>query len=455
MTRLGLAARVRRLRGGVMMAGAALWLLAPLPGVAATKIVALTSPGGIEAWLVEEPAIPIIALNIAFRGGSALDPTGKEGLARMVSALLDEGAGDLDALAFQTEVERLAIRLGFESRKDNFGIQFKTLSRHRDRAFELLGLALARPRFDGDAIERIRVQILADLARRSEDPNAFAARAWFAEAFPDHAYGRPSRGTPETVAAITADDLRGFVRTRFARDNVFISAVGDVTPDELGRLLDRALGALPLRAGEDTVTAVEAARGGSLSVIRKANPQSVVMFGLPAVRRDDPDYYAAYLLNYVLGGGGFTSWLYREVREKRGLAYTVYSYLNPFRHSGLLIGGVSTSNERVAESLALIRSEMRQLAEQGLSTQELADAKSHLNGAFPLRLTSSAGIAGILTAMQVNELGIDYIERRAGYINAVNLYDIRRIARRLLRPEALIVVVVGDPKGLDEDASGG
>jgi len=438
-----------------MMAGVALWLLAPLPGVAATKIVPVTSPGGIEAWLVEEPSIPVIALDIAFRGGTALDPAVKLGLAHMVSALLDEGAGDLDALAFQSEVERRAIRLGFEARMDSFGVRFKTLSQHRDCAFELLGLALARPRFDGDAVERIRGQILADLARRSENPSAVASRAWFAKAFPDHAYGRPSRGTRQTVAAITADDLRGFVRTRFARGNVLIGAVGDVSPDELGRLLDRALGALPLRAGEDTVSAVEAARGGMLSVIRKANPQSVVMFGLPAVKRDDPDYYAAYLLNYALGGGGFTSRLYREVREKRGLAYSVYSYLNPFRHSGLLIGGVGTSNERVAESLALIRSEMRRLSEEGVGTRELADAKSHLNGAFPLRLTSSAGIAGILTAMQLHELGIDYIERRASYINAVNLYDIRRVARRLLRPDGMIVVVVGDPKGLDGDASGG
>lgn len=455
MTRWGLAAWPRRVASAVMMAGTALWLLAAPPALAATKIVSVTSPGGIEAWLVEEPSIPIIALDIAFRGGTALDPADKQGLAHMVSALLDEGAGDLDALAFQSEVERRAIRLGFDARMDSFGVQFKTLSRHRDRAFELLGLALARPRFDGDAVERIRGQILANLARRSENPNAVASRAWFAKAFPDHAYGRPSRGTRQTVAAITADDLRGFVQTRFARDNVLIGAVGDVSPDELGRLLDRALGALPARAGEDTVSAVEAARDGVLSVIRKANPQSVVMFGLAAVKRDDPDYYAAYLLNYALGGGGFTSRLYREVREKRGLAYSVYSYLNPFRHSGLLIGGVGTSNERVAESLALIRSEMRRLSEEGVSAQELADAKSHLNGAFPLRLTSSDGIAAILTAMQLHGLGINYIERRAGYINAVNLYDIRRIARRVLRPDGLIVVVVGDPKGLDDDASGG
>ena len=420
-------------------------------GAAATRITALTSPGGISAWLVHEPSIPIITLDIAFRGGSALDPLGKEGVAYLVSGLLDEGAGDYDALAFQRRLEELAIGMGADSYKDSFRVRLKTLSRHRDEAFRLLGLALSAPRFDEDAVTRVRAQILNNLARRAEDPDAIAGRTWFSRAFPSHPYGRPGRGTSESMASLEADDLRLFVRRRFARDNVVVGAVGDVSPEELGRLLDLVFGALPAQAVPSQVAETAAARPGGLIVRRKPVPQSVVLFGLPGIKRDDPDYYAAQLMNYVLGGGGLTSRLYEEVREKRGLAYSVYSFLQPLRHAGLLMGGAGTANARVAETIAVLRAEIARLAAEGISADELADAKTYLNGSFPLRLTSNAAIASILVAIQINDLGIDYIERRTGYINAVTQADIVRVAERLLRLEDLLVVVVGDPEGLDDE----
>ena len=425
------------------------------PATAATKIVVVESPGGVSAWLVREPSIPIVTLEIAFRGGAALDPADKEGLAYMVSGLLDEGAGPYDSLAFQQRLKRLAVSLDFDSGRDTFHVTLKTLTRHREEAFRLLGLALGRPRFDAEAIERIRGQILNDLSRRAEDPDDIAVRTWFAKAFPDHPYGRSRQGTPVTIAAITAGDLQRFVRQRFARDNVVIAAVGDIAPAELGRLIDVVFSGLPRGAAPAEVSDTEIATPGSVTVVRKPNPQSVVMFGLRGVKRDDPDYYAAYLMTYILGGGGFTSRLYQEVREERGLAYSVYSYLNPFRHAGLLMGGVGTANERVADSLAIIRSEIARLGENGVSAEELADAKTFLNGSFPLRLTSSSGIAGTLVAMQLNELGIEYIERRKDHINAVSEADIRRIARRLLQPGQMIVVVVGDPVGIETGGEGG
>ena len=253
------------------------------------------------------------------------------------------------------------------------------------------------------------------------------------------------------MASLEADDLRLFVRRRFARDNVVVGAVGDVSPEELGRLLDLVFGALPAQAVPSQVAETAAARPGGLIVRRKPVPQSVVLFGLPGIKRDDPDYYAAQLMNYVLGGGGLTSRLYEEVREKRGLAYSVYSFLQPLRHAGLLMGGAGTANARVAETIAVLRAEIARLAAEGISADELADAKTYLNGSFPLRLTSNAAIASILVAIQINDLGIDYIERRTGYINAVTQADIVRVAERLLRLEDLLVVVVGDPEGLDDE----
>jgi zinc protease len=426
-------------------------LLLALPAVAA-PIQKLETKGGLEAWLVEEPSIPIIALELAFRGGgSASNPAGREGLANLVSGLLDEGAGEMKALAFQTRLEELAISLSFDSGKDTFRVSLRTLSQHRDEAFRLLGLALGAPRFDAAPLERVRNQILAGIERRAEDPDAIAGLTWIAKAFPDHAYGRPGSGTTESVKAIERRDLEGFVKDRLARDNVLIAAVGDIAPGELSRLLDLTLGGLPARAAALALAPTGLPAGGSLTVVRKAIPQSVVSFGLPGIMRHDPDWYAAYVMNYVLGGGGFTSRLYQEVREKRGLAYSIYTYLYPYQYAAAYRGGVATANARVAQSLALVRSELDRLAADGISDQELSDAKTFLNGSFPLRLDSNSKIAGILISMQLYRLGIDYLEKRPGYIAAVNAADIRRVAKRLLRSDDLIVVVVGDPDGLEDD----
>jgi len=415
----------------------------------ATEIKTLKTPAGFNAWFVQETSIPIISLKLSFKGGSAMDPAGREGLANMASGLFDEGAGDMPSLEFQTRLEELAISLSFSASKDNFSVSLRTLSSNRDEAFRLLALALNQPRFDQKAVARIRSQILTGLENAREDPNAIAAKLWFKTVFGDHVYGRPSRGTPQSVAAITADDLRNFARTRFGRDNVIIGAVGDIDAAELSRLLDGALGALPAKATPTNIPEVLISDKGSTTVIRKPNPQSTVMFGMPGIKRDDPDYYIAYVMNYVLGGGGFTSRLYQEVREKRGLAYSVYSYLYPYEHSAIYLGGVATANARVAESLKVIKAEIARMAKDGVSADELARAKVFLNGSFPLRLDSNAKIANMLAAIQISKLPIDYIDRRPGYINAVTVEDIRRVAKRLLRTEAISFVIVGDPKDID------
>ena len=440
--------RVRAIRACALGAGLAI-LAAVLPA-GAVDIQRVESPGGIEAWLVEEHSIPIIAVEIAFGGGGALDPRGKEGLANLLSGLLDEGAGDLDSQAFQQRLEELAIRLGFDSYRDTFWASLRTLSENRDHAFSLLGLALTSPRFDTDAVERVRGQVLSGLTRDAEDPDEIAGRKFLATAFPYHPYGRPARGTLDSVAAITADDLRDAVAQRFAVANATISVVGDIDPVTLGLLLDRTLGDLPATARAATIAETRPAPVASLSVIRKPVPQSVVRFGMPGLKRSDPDFYAAYLMNHVLGGGSFTSRLYGEVREKRGLAYSVYSYLSTLDRAGLVAGGVASANERVAEAIAVIRAELSRLREDGITEDELRDAKTYINGAYPLRLDSNTSIARSLVAIQLEDLGIDYMERRSGYINAVTIEDIRRVARRLIRPDELIVVVVGDPAGLDD-----
>ena len=440
---------LEQLRAGLAgVAALSLTLLAPAADArAASQVERVVSPGGIEAYLMSEPMLPFLTMQLHFEGGAALDPEGKAGLAYMTSGLLDEGAGELDSQAFRTELEDKAIRLSFDAGRDEVTGSFKTLSKHRERAFELLRLALSEPRFDDEPVERIRNQIQADLRRRSEDPDYIAGLTWFETAFPDHPYGRPTRGTVESVAAITKDDLRTFVRERLGRDNLVIGVAGDITAEELGPLLDRTFGVLPAESRPIKVEETTPAADGVVTVKRDI-PQSQVVFGQEGMEREDPDFYAAYVANHILGGGGFTSRLTDEVREKRGLAYSIYSYLYPTDFAPLWLGGAGTDSSRVGESIEIIEAQVARMAEGDISQAELDDAKTYLTGSFPLRLTSNDAIAGTLVGMQVNDLGIDYLEKRNGYIEAVSLEDVKRVAKRLYEPAKLLTVVVGAPQGL-------
>jgi zinc protease len=415
----------------------------------ALEIRRVVSPGGIEAWLVQDDAVPIISINFAFKGGAALDPKGKEGLADMVSGLLDEGAGELDSGAYQAALKDISASISFDAGQDRFRGSMRTLSRNRDAAFRLLRLAVTAPQFEKEPVERIRSQLIAGLLSELENPRRIAGRTWYKTVFPDHPYGRPVGGVVKTVKGLTVADLRGFVARRFARAGLVIGVVGDITGVELGRRLDEVFGALPVNPSSVDLPEAAISGQGRVIVVRKPIPQSIVIFGHKGVKRDDPDYYTAYVLNHVLGGGGFSSRLTEEIREKRGLVYSVYSYLNPMDHGALIMGGLGSQNARVAESLAIVRSEWSRIAEQGVALDELASAKTYLNGSFPLRLDSSSRIARMLVAIQAHKLGIDYLDRRPELINGVTGDDVRRVARRLFDARKLTVVVVGNPKGLE------
>ena len=415
---------------------------------AAVEVRKVVSRSGVVAWLVEDHSNPILSMSFGFRAGGSFDPAGKEGLAELASILLDEGAGPMDALAFQRKLEELSIRLEFEVGRDQFHGSLRTLSRNRDTAFETVGLALTEPRFDADAVERMRAGLLSNHLRNSRRPRYLVRRAFWSTAYAGHPYGRPVSGTGKSVAAITRADLQGFVADNFARDNLFVGVVGDVTPGQLAVLLDKAFGGLPKMRKPHPVPATAPKLEGGTVVKRFDTPQSVAVFGQPGLPRRHPDYYAAYILNHILGGGGFTSRLYLEVREKRGLAYSVYSYLWPMRRSSLLLGGVATRNARVAESVRIVRAEWARMAQTGPTAEELAAAKKYLTGSYPLRFSSSTRIADMLVGLQFEDLGPDYFAKRNGYIEKVTLADVRRVARSLLKPDRLTFFIVGKPAGL-------
>jgi zinc protease len=314
----------------------------------------------------------------------------------------------------------------------------------------MLRLALTAPRFDTADLERVKARTAIGLRRAAEEPSTIAGRLWMSTAFADHPYGRPTRGTPETIAALDAEALRGYLRQNLTRDRLVVGAAGDITSEALGRLVDTVFSGLPATGGPVAVPEAAPRNLGRTLVVRRPVPQSVVTLGHEGLKRDDPDYYAATLVNYILGGGGFNSRLTTEVREKRGLAYSVYSYIGAYDHTGLMMGGTATENARVGQSLEVIRREWQRMHDEGPSESELANAKTYLTGSFPLRLDASNRIARLLVTIQYDNLGFDYLDRRAALIEGVTLADARRVARRLLAADRLLTVVVGEPVGLTD-----
>ena len=422
-------------------------LIAAGPALA-INVERVKTPGGLQAWLVQDNSNPIVTMRFAFRGGAALDPKGKVGLANLVASTMDEGAGNLDSQSFQKTLEDKAIRIRFDAGMDNFGGQLQTLVRNQDKAFDLLRLALNAPRFDTEPVERIRSQILVGLKQDEESPHSIAGKAMREALYGGHPYGRPADGIPESVKAIIADDLRAFVSQRLTRDTLVIGVVGDITPAKLAELLDATFGTLPAQGTDWRLPKIRANTDGRTIVINKDVPQSAILFADQGLLRDDPDFYAAYVMNHVLGGGGFTSRLYGEVREKRGLAYSISSGLNPRRASATTVGGAGTANARVHETLNVVKAEWHRMAENGVTNDELKDAKTYLTGAYPLQFTGSMRIARMLVGIQLAELGIDYVKSRNAFINAVSRDDIARVAKKLLDANRLVTVVVGRPEGL-------
>jgi zinc protease len=411
----------------------------------AMKIQTIKSPGGIEAWLVEEHAVPMMAMRFAFEGGSSQDPAGKEGLANFLTAMLDEGAGDLVSRDFQERMEDLSMRMSYEEAKDAFYGNFETLTANRPEAVKLLKLALNQPRFDKDAVERIRQQLQASLVYAARDPNKVALNQWYAAAFKGHPYARPANGTEETVGKMTAADLEGYRKRNFAKDTLKVVAVGDINPEQLGKLLDEVFGDLPEKAQLAPVPKTSPVKGGSQAVFEMNVPQSVAVFGLGAMERKDPDFVPAFVLNQILGGGGFASKLMEEVREKRGLAYSVYTYVYPYQHASIFSGAVATRNDAIGQSLEVIRDELKKMADRGPSQADLDNAKDYLIGSYPLRFDTNAKIASQLLGLRMDGFGPEYVENRNTMMAAVTLDDVKRVAKRLLATQDLIVTIVGKP----------
>ena len=427
------------------MTGHAETLIDPVATSRAARVQKVRSPGGIEAWLVEDYAIPLLAVSFGWKGGAAQDPLGKPGLATLLAGVLDEGAGDLDSGAFHQALDDKAIELSFSADRDALQGRLKTLSRHSERAFELLALAVTEARLDPEAIERVRGQLAASLRNEVNDPDHAAARLFRQNSYAEHPYGQPVKGDLDILPTLTRDDLVTLRGRVMARDNLKIAVVGAIDAGTLGRELDRVFAALPAKVDLAPVATVIFGSVGSRHVRTIDLPQSTIRFGRQGIMRGDPDFNAATVVNHCLGGGAFTARLYKEVREKRGLCYSVYSQNSELDHAAMFVGATSTKNARVTEAVDTIRDEIRKLSSDGIPADELDKAKKYLVGSYALRFDTSRKIAGQLLSLQLDCYDVDRLDTRNESIAAVTVEDAARTAKRLLGDGDLLITIAGKP----------
>ncbi len=418
-----------------------------VPVHAEMKIQEVTSPGGITAWLVEDHGIPFTALEIQFRGGTSLDAPGKRGATNLMTALIEEGADDMDSRAFAEARDDLAAQFTFDSGADSVGVSARFLTENRDQAVSLLRSALINPRFDQVAVDRVREQVLSGLRADEKDPETIAPQILDRLAFGDHPYASSGDGTIDSVTVLTRDDIVAAHAGALARDRIYVAATGDITAAELGVVLDTLLGDLPETGAPLPADADWLLKTG-VTVQDFPTPQSVVFFGHQGITRDDPDFFAAFILNEVLGGGRFSARLMTEVREKRGLTYGIGTYLVAMDQAELVLGQFSASNDKVAEAIGVTRAEWAKIATEGITEEELATTKTFLTGSYPLRFDGNGPIANILVGMQMEGLPIDYAVNRNAKVEAVTMADVKRVAARLFQPDQLHFVVVGQPTGV-------
>ena len=402
---------------------------------------------GISAWLVEDQTVPVVSVAWSWAGGAALDPAGQEGAAALAAALLTEGAGSLRAVDFGDALRDQAISLNFSADRDSLEGSFRALTTALPEAVRLARLAMQEPRLDADAVERVRARSIAAARRTLETPRGQAVRAFWAHAFPRHSAGRPSGGTAESLAALPVEALRAALARQIHHEGLLVTVSGAITPAALRSLLPALFGGLPAGV-PPAIAPLPGFSAFGQQVLPFASPQSAVIFGQEGLASTDPDWEAAQVMLRILAGGGFSSRLMQSVREQRGLAYGISAGLDLLFRHGIVIGSVATENARVAETLAVTREEWARMAAEGPSEEELGDAVAFLTGSMPLQFTDSRRIAATLLMLRQNDRPTDWLSGRPARLRALTRERLAGVAGRMLSPDALSVVVAGQPAGL-------
>ncbi len=432
---------MKRLILSSIAVGALLLMAAP---VSAAELKKLDLGKNAEVWFSEDHTVPIIAVVAALPAGSVYDPAGKPGLASFAASLIDEGAGNMDTRAFHETLADKAIQFSASVDRDSLVISVTSLKENMPQAMKLLQTALLHPRFDSEAVNRIRTQILQSIQQGDSRPPTVARRAFVKAFFNGHPYGHDSDGDPASVASITPDDLRGFARSHWVRGGLKVSIAGDISPAEATKLVGDTFKPVP-DVRPASPPAIRRLGAPGTHVIAMDVPQPTVIFGLPGIMRADPDFIPGYVANYILGGGGFSSHLMDEVRVKRGLTYGISTQVSAYNRAAIMLGSVATRADAVRHTITVVHDTLADFARTGATQAELDDAKTFLTGSFPLAFSSTSGFAAQLSTFQRQGLDIGYVARRNSLIQQVSLEDVRRVAKKLFDPARLTVVVAGSP----------
>ena len=423
-----------------------------IPAAASAKVLDiqdLTTPKGIKFWLVTDKTLPVIAVSFAFNTGAAGNASAKQGLTQLLSNTMDEGAGTLKSEQFQGKLRDMAIDLSFDSSRDTFSGEFRTLLRHKTEALELLKLSLTAPRFDAEPVSRMREANLARLRSSMEDPNWISSRIMYDIGFKGHPYALNAGGTLSTLAKLGSADLKAEYKRIVSRERMYIGVTGDITADEAATMVDDVFGALPEKSETATLTRSEISTAGKPVFYAKDMPQTVLNMAWPGIGENDPDYYAAIVANYIYGGGSFSSRLMDEVREKRGLTYGIYSGLSTFDYADRMTVSANMQPQNVKATVDLVKSVAKGMMETDVPEDEIKAAKDYLIGAMPLGLSSTLRIAGTLTEMQRIGRPVTALDDYRAKIEAVTASDIRRVMARIFGVEPIMVLVGAKPDGIE------
>jgi len=393
----------------------------------------------------ERKALPIVTVVMAVRAGSIVEPSDKAGLAYLTAALLNEGTAKRTSREISEAIEFVGGSLSASAGQDYATISLSVLKKDVDLGFDLLSDMVMNPAFNDDEINRKKKITKNWLVQQNEEPGAVASIAFSKAVFGKHPYARQVQGTVDSLDLISRQDIVDFHNTFFSPNNTIMSVVGDISRDELRSLLEKHLG----KWQQKTVTAIDlpAVRASDNPTVIKINRdlvQANIIFGHVGISRDNPDYYAVSVMNYILGGGGFVSRLMDNIRDNKGLAYDVHSYFSASKFSGSFRAGLQTKNESANTAIDEVLREMERIRTEPVSDKELQDAKSYLTGSFPLRIDSNSKIAGFALAVEFNDLGLDYVDKYPSLINAVTKEDILRVANKYLDTKNYVLVVVGN-----------
>lgn len=414
-----------------------------LQAQAAVKIEHWQTSTGAGVYFVENHDLPIVDISIDFAAGSARDSEAKAGLSAITRHMMTTGAGGMSEEEISRRLADIGAVLGGEQDMDRAGFKLRTLSKspERERALEIFGKIVQQPDFPEAILQREKTRIIANLKEAATKPDSISSKVFMKAVYGSHPYGFES--APETVEAIQREDLEQFYRTHYSAGNAVIALIGDMSREQAQAIAEQLTAALPKSPLPPALPAVELPQQAQEQRIAHPASQSHILVGYPGVRRGDPDYFPLYVGNYILGGGGFVSRLTSEVREKRGLVYSVYSYFMPMAVEGPFQIGLQTKKEQGEEALKVVRDTLQRFMEKGVTEDELKAAKQNLIGGFPLRLDSNAKILDYLAVIGFYKLPLSYLEDFNKEVEKVTAAQIKEAFNRRIHPDQMVTVVVG------------